>query len=187
MTFFTDNLNWILFNIVLASIPVSLVLLLRKKYHPFVHFGLLLLWLIFLPNTIYLLTDLQYLPYQVMRAGIVEQALLFVEYGLVAILGVTSYMFCLEPAKVIVKKLKIKRGNENIFYIVLHFIVAFGVIMGKVQRTHSWYVFTDFVRVMRDVKATISLPYLLMWVVFFGIIINILFFLFKKYFRVGVK
>lgn len=182
MKFFYDNLDWMLFNLLLAFIPLVLVYLLRRKAPPPVHFALLFLWFIFLPNTIYLVTDLQYLPYQIFRAGYFEQALLFIEYGLLASFGVYSYLYSLEPIELVIKKLRIKKGSENFFYIILHFLVAFGVVMGKVQRTHSWYVFTDPQRVVNDAMRTLSAPDLIFWVFFCGLVINGFFFTFKKYF-----
>jgi uncharacterized membrane protein len=182
MLFLYDNLNWMLFNLVLAFVPIVFVWLLRKKLHPFVHILLLFLWLIFLPNTIYLVTDIEYLPYQIFRSGIVEQALLFIEYGIIASFGVFSYLFSLEPAQLILKKLKFKKTNEKVFYIVLHSLVALGVVMGKVQRTHSWYVFTQPQRVVNDAKATLIASDLFFWVFFCAIVINSFFFVFKKYF-----
>lgn len=184
MIYLFDNLNWMLFNIFLSFIPIVLVVMIRKKFNIFFHLALFFLWFIFLPNTIYLLTDLEYLPYQIFRSSFYEQALLFIEYGLLASFGVFSYLYSLEPIELVIKKFKVKKGRENLFYIILHLLVAFGVVMGKVQRTHSWYIFTDPQRVLKDVIATISAQNLLYWVLFCAVVINGFFFLFKKYFPV---
>ncbi len=187
MIFLYDNLNWMFFNLMLAFLPLILVHFLRKKLNPPIHLVLLFLWLIFLPNTIYLVTDVEYLPYQIFRTGYYEQALLFIEYGLLAAFGVYSYLYSLEPIELVIKKLKVKKGNENVFYIVLHFLVAFAVVMGKVQRTHSWYIFTDPLRVVSDAIKTLSASDLLFWIFFCGVVINGFFFVFKKYFPVFVS
>lgn len=187
MPIFTSNLEWMITNVLLASIPMVLVLLLRKKQHPVIHYCLLVLWFIFLPNTIYLVTDLQYLPRQLLITVPFEQVFLLAEYIILTFLGIVTYLYALEPIELIVEKFHAGKENENIFYILLHFVAAFGVVLGKTQRTHSWFVFTDFSRVVRDVKNVISSPTLLMWIVIVGVIINILFFLFKNDFKIFKK
>ena len=54
--------------------------------------------------------------------------------------------------------------------------------MGKVQRTHSWYIFTEPMKVVQDIMLTLGNIELLTWVLVFGSMINIVFFLFKDYF-----
>lgn len=182
MLFLYDNLNWMLFNLALALVPIILVFLLRKKFPPFVRAALYLLWLLFLPNTVYLVTDIEYLPYQILRAGMFEQGLLFLQYAALAGFGVFSYLYSLEPIGEILKKYKIKGGSTNAIYITLNTLVGFGIVMGKVQRTHSWYVFTDPQRVVRDAVATASVSDLLFWVFFCAVVINGFFFVFRNYF-----
>lgn len=180
--FVYDNLNWMLFNLMLAIIPLALVCLLRRKQNSYLRFALLFLWFIFLPNTIYLVTDLEYLPYQVFRTGYVEQALLFTEYGILTFFGVFSYLYSLEPFELFIKKRKVKGAGKNVFYITLNTVVAFGVVMGKVQRTHSWYILTDLQRVINDAIRTLSANDLVFWIFFCAVVINGFFFVFKKYF-----
>lgn len=187
MTFLYDNLDWMLFNLVLALVPVLLVFFLRKKFHPLVRYGLFLLWFLFLPNTIYLVTDIEYLPYQVFRSTTFEQALLFIEYGILVSFGIFSYLYSLEPVELMFRKLKIKRRNIDFIYVVIHIAVAFGIVMGKVQRTHSWYVFTEPQRVVNDIRATLSASDLLFWVFFCAVAINASFFVFRRYFPALAK
>lgn len=182
MIYAIDNLSWIFFNIFLACIPIALTLILRNRLHPFIRALLLVVWFLFLPNTIYLVTDIEYLPNQVLRAGMGEQTLLFIEYVSLVFLSITSYMFSLEPVKTVLKTFRIRNNWEHIFYFSLNTLVAFGVVMGKVQRTHSWYVFTQTERVVRDISATLNSQYLLLWVVFCALVINGIYFVFRKYF-----
>ncbi len=180
--FLYDNLNWMLFNLGLALIPLVLVHLLKRKLNSALRIVLLFLWFIFLPNTIYLVTDLEYLPYQIFRTGYLEQAFLFTEYGILTFFGVFSYLYSLEPMEFFIKKIKGGGAGKNAFYIALHTIVAFGVVMGKVQRTHSWYIFTNPQRVVTDAIKTLSANDLVFWIFFCAVVINGFFFVFKKYF-----
>lgn len=183
MPIFAQNMSWMLFNTVLAFIPIILVVVLRYKLNFIVHLIIFFFWLLFLPNTIYLVTDLQHLPVQLLKSqSLIEQLLLLVQFSVLAALGVMTYVYSLEPFGVIFKRMRFPEIKREVLYIILNYIVAFGVILGKVQRTHSWYIFTDPLRVYHDVMRTITNVELLTWVLVFGSIVNVLFFLFKDYF-----
>lgn len=182
MPILTYNLSWMIFNSILALVPVMLTVMLRQKHPKPLYFVFLLLWFLFLPNTIYLITDLQHMPAQILRSEMNIQTILIVQYITLTIFGILAYIFSLEPVSNFLKKRKLTVGQTDLFFIILNFIVAFGVILGKVQRTHSWFVFTDPVRVKDDILATIADPPLLGWAFFMGIIINAVYFAFRKYF-----
>lgn len=182
MTFFADNFSWMAFNTILAFAPIILVVLLRFRLNTIVHLILFFFWLIFLPNTIYLVTDLQHLPYQILRVKMSEQLILIFQYSTLASLGVMTYAYSLEPISAIFKKLKLPEMKKEVLYILINYVIAFGVIMGKVQRTHSWYIFTNPARVVEDMIATATNTNLLVLIFLFGSVVNILFFLFKDYF-----
>jgi len=171
-----------LFNAVLAFIPIIIVVILRRRSPLIPHLLFFFFWLIFLPNTIYLITDLQHLPFQLLRAQMGEQLLLLLQYSLLTALGVMTYVYSLEPISVIFKRLKFPEIKKEILYIGINYVISFGVILGKVQRTHSWYIFTEPGKVVSDIYLTISNINLLTWVFVFGSIVNIVFFLFKDYF-----
>ncbi len=88
MIYLTFNLSWIVFNLILAFIPVLFTIALEKKLNRFVRFALLFFWFIFLPNTIYLVTDIQYLPIQFLMADLPEKVALLIQYGVVIFLGI---------------------------------------------------------------------------------------------------
>lgn len=122
------------------------------------------------------------MPPQLLRSSMGEQVILIFQYVTLAVLGVMTYVYSLEPVSTILKKLHLTYKSQDYLYILLNYIVAFGVMMGKVQRTHSWYVFTDPIRVIRDGITTLTTGELVLWVIFIGTIINFLFFLFRDYF-----
>lgn len=170
-------------NSVLALVPVVLVVALRHKVSRIAGLTLFFLWLLFLPNTIYLITDLQHLPAQLLKSkDMTGQVILIIQYVVLAALGVVTYIYALEPVRKYLKNSKKDVFVQNGIYILLNYIIAFGVILGKVQRTHSWYVFTDPVRVTGDIMATITQMHLIVWIIVMGTVINVLFFLFRNYF-----
>ena len=179
----TYNLSWITLNVFLAFVPVVFTILLRRRMHIVVKWFLLLLWFFFLPNTIYLITDLQWMPGQLLATEMPEQAVLFAQYIILTFLGIFTYFFSLEPIGRQVAKKKMKGLSKNMLYIILNCILAFAVVLGKVQRTHSIYLFLDIKRVIDDVLATLTSPILMMWVVVISIVINGIFFLCRKRFE----
>lgn len=183
MPFFIENFSWMALNSVLALVPVVLVVVLRHKVPRLANIILFFLWLLFLPNTIYLITDLQHLPAQLLKSkDMTGQAILIIQYVVLAALGVVTYIYALEPVRKYLKSSKKDAFVQNGIYVLLNYIIAFGVILGKVQRTHSWYVFTDPARVTEDIMATITQMHLIVWIIVMGTVTNVLFFLFRNYF-----
>ncbi len=182
MPIFAENFSWMSQNALLAFIPIVLVVILRQKLNIFVHLIFFFFWLIFLPNTVYLVTDLQHLPNQLLKAKDGDALILLIQYAILASFGVMTYVYSLEPVSKIFKKIHLPEVKREISYIAINYIIAFGVMIGKFQRTHSWYIFTDTKRVISDIIETGLTLELLGWVFVFGSIVNVIFFLFKDYF-----
>lgn len=182
MQIFSGNFTWMIQNAMLAFIPIILVVVLRRKLNIFAHLVFFFFWLIFLPNSVYLITDLQHLPKQLLNAEGGEQLLLLVQYAVLVAFGVMTYVYALEPVSTIFKRLRLPEVKREVLFVAINFIVSFGVIVGKFQRTHSWYIFTDPERVFRDIFDTAISLEMLGWVFVFGSIVNVIFFLFKDYF-----
>lgn len=182
MNFLVYNLSWMVFNVILALIPVLLTYILDFSINKYLRYLLIVVWFLYLPNSIYLITDLQYLPDQLIESGITEKLFLVIQYAVLIILGITSYMFSLKPFAKLIQKNKILRKNKEVLFVSLNFLVAFAVILGKFQRTHSLFVFTDPIRVVDDVLKVFSSMQLMLFVLFFGIIINIIYIYLRPYF-----
>lgn len=167
-------------NAVLAVVPVILVILLKKNFPHFIKMILYVFWFLFLPNTIYLVTDLQYFPKQFLDAFGIVQFILIVQYLFLTVLGIWTYFYALQPYKEILKSWKIKEKGYNLFYAILNFIIAYAVILGKIERTESWDIFLNPAKVIHDIMFLNSKPIQLTYVVIVGVIINIIYFKFHK-------
>ena len=168
-----------LFNIFLALIPVATAFFLRKKLHVVLKILLFAIWFLFFPNTIYIITDLQYLPYQLQNSSLTFQILLTIQYMVLIIIGIITFIVGFKAFENIVTKYKIKGSAKGLLYIGINFVFAFAVVLGKVQRTNSWDIFIDLPRVIRDIEKTIISTQLLFYVLLFGVITNIIYFLFR--------
>ena len=174
------NLSWMLFNLILALVPVALTLILDQKLSGKIRLFVLFLWLLFLPNTIYLITDLQYLPRQLVRIDQEQIPVLVVMYAFIAVSGIITFLYSLKPFENFISNNKQFKRNKTTLYMILGFLVAFAVVLGKFQRTHSWYVFTEPLRVINDVYLTLTSPQLMILVFILGIVINLIVFVYFK-------
>lgn len=174
------NVKWMSFNIALAFAGVLFALFfLRTK--GFLKFLFFILWVLFLPNTIYLATDMQYFLDQFIVADFLLKIILLGQYSLVFILGIITFMVGIKPLEKVLKY-QFKKDKEliNIANILINFTIAFAVILGKVERVHSWYVFTDPKRVIESSIKILSSQNLIILIFLIGILINLVFFQFKK-------
>jgi uncharacterized membrane protein len=177
-----DNLDWMFFNTMLAVIPVlaGLLTVLSRRWYMKVVFGIV--WLLFVPNTIYILTDIKHIPFNMSRASSgFDLMLLFLQYVVFVLIGIYSFLFAVYPIEHQLLSYRNKKHtfNIDIFLFILNFIIAFGVVLGRIQRTNSWEVFTNFEKVVMDVMDTLSSFQLVLFVIVFGVIANTLYFLLR--------
>ena len=147
---------WILWNLLLSAIPVGLVYLwtycirrysLKRNGIHWVAFSpLILMWIAFLPNTCYLLTEWRHFLFDDYFVGVREavegshvgmlrvarQGLFFVCYSG---LGVLALVFAIRPAELFLSKLKI---HKAVWMAPLFLLTSLGVYLGLVVRLNSW-------------------------------------------------
>lgn len=167
-------------NLILAFIPVILVAILNRKMPGFLRFVLFIVWFLFLPNTIYLVTDLQYFPQQFLDSNNFIQTILLSQYIILTILGFVTYLVAIKPFDQVLQYFKIKKGGFNFYYFILNFVISYAVVLGKVERTESWDIFLNPIKTFHDMVLAATNPTLLLYVALFGIFTNIVYFAFGK-------
>jgi uncharacterized membrane protein len=179
MPILIDNLYWMGWNIFLSFLPVIfgyLGIKYSKKKYSLLFF---ILWFIFFANSIYLVTDIQYLPTQFSINPLFD-FLLIVEYFVLVLLGVVTYFYSLLP---IIKFIEKGRKKLTFEIFLFNFVIAFGVILGKVERTESWDLILNPSKVIGDIIRTINSPALILSVILFGVVINLIYFAGRDFFR----
>ena len=146
MSIILYNVGWMIYNSFLAILPVGfgvLLLKLKQKYLKIV-FGFL--WLLFLPNTIYILTDLIHLIHQWHQVSPPFILLLLMQYILYDIVGFATFMLGFLPFEKLLQHEEVLKQRQTISIIILNFYIAFCLVMGRVERINSWDVFTQPIR-----------------------------------------
>lgn len=143
---------YILWNIVLAFIPLTISFFLlvfsqksTNKKIIFIIGGFL--WLVFIPNAIYITTDFVHLG--VVRAVpiIYDVALLFTS----ALLGLIFGLISISHIEHIIK-IKYSKNITNTLMNLIIFIISFGVYLGRFLRFNSWDIFAKPVVFLNGLK-----------------------------------
>lgn len=178
MEIFYANFWWMIPNLALASLGFVFGLLYLHSKSSLLRIPLSILWMLFLPNTIYLLTDLEHLFVQLAEVGRQDWAILIIQYTVLIALGILTYFAGMWPLEKYFKKRKTK--NYSWVFLVFNFAIAFAVVLGKIERTHSWYVFTQPLEVLDDIIHVLTSPMLITVVILFGILFNLIYFTFRE-------
>jgi uncharacterized membrane protein len=183
------NINWMSLNILLACLGVifGLVFVYFKDW--WIKIPLFILWILFVPNTIYLVTDLQHFPRQFYAAPtMAEQIILFFQYTLLFTFGIATYLFAMYPLHILFPIFR-RRPNPLFMPVVAIFntLIAFGVALGKVERTHSVYLFTQPGRVFSDITALLMRENAIITIIVFSLLCNLIFFSFYAIFVKQLK
>jgi uncharacterized membrane protein len=176
--------DWILWNLVLAFIPLVLTIWIFRKHH---HWKRPLWWILFvtyaafLPNAPYLLTDIIH-TIDVVRSdfSIWSIVLVFIPVHVVAIIsGFQSYVLCV----ILQSRYLILKGQSrwvNLSELLTHMLCAVGIFLGRFLRLNSWDLVTSPRDVIRSVLNTLTTrqPILVILVTF--LIITVLYWITKQ-------
>jgi uncharacterized membrane protein len=174
---------WLLWNLFLAYIPYALTswLSLRpemaKKNHSFLLF--FVVWLLFIPNTFYIITDLFHLGgYRAVPLWF-DLFLLFSFAWNGLLLGVLSVR---QMEKIMVQRVGLTR--EWLFLYPIMLLNALGVYIGRYLRFNSWDVVTDPVQLLKDIADLILHPfqYRMAWAMVscFSVLMTLMYITLKK-------
>ncbi|MCB0650657.1 MAG: DUF1361 domain-containing protein [Saprospiraceae bacterium] len=137
-------------NLFLAWIPFLIAYHLERIRNAFqvkmVIWAFLLVWLLFLPNAPYLVTDLVHLKYRPPLPLWYDMILLFSFAWTGLLLGFFSLVFAGEFwAKYIHPR------TDGLFVFCSLLLCSFGIYIGRFQRWNSWDILTDPANLIRDI------------------------------------
>lgn len=177
--FYTGSTSkfFLIWNIFLAWIPLLALIPLTKK----TRIGssiLLIVWFVFFPNTLYLITDLKHL----------NHSLPFLEYWLdlmilclTAMIGLLLGVYSLYMGQ---KKMEVL-FSKQLSYIVISALIllsGFGVYLGRFPRLNSWHLFTEptdlWITIAQSVQTLHDKPAHIFFVGLFSFTIGVLYSIF---------
>jgi len=171
-------LNW---NLFLAFIPwgLSSLLIIYPKMQKKIFLIIILpLWLLFFPNTIYILTDiihLRHTNYHIFWYDlflVLSFALTGLFLGLISLLDID---------KILTKYFKVR--IRSLIIIAIIFVSSFGVYLGRFLRWNSWDIINQPFALLYDVAHNIIFPlqHIKTWMVtiLLGILFNIIYWTIK--------
>ncbi len=170
------NILWMAVNVFLAFIPVAAGFLMLKNKSKIIKILAGIVWIIFLPNSIYLLTDITHFFEDAPK---LKGDLLYFDlflYLMLVVFGILTFILSVYPFEKVFTK-KTKKGMKSNLKILfgLNLLVGFGMVLGRFQRTNSWEIFTNTKRVVMDTLHTFSSLELMIMVVIFAVLCQIIY------------
>ena len=175
------NFSWMIYNSFLALIATGLGFLIFLVNGKFLKIVIGLLWFIFLPNTIYIFTDLEHFIKQWHQVGHAFLPLLTLQYTVFEAVGIITFLFAFFPFEKIIKITKFFKSHTILSLILFNFLIAFGMVLGRVERINSWDVFANPSAVIISAYHVLSSFDLLGLTILFGFLCNFIYFLFRKH------
>lgn len=150
---------------ILALIPIVFGILMYRNKNIIAKAAFGIVWFFFLPNTIYLTTDIIHFFEDARKiSGIFLAIDLFLYLSLI-VLGVVTYIMAVDPFERLLFKNKTKKQREQnlpLIYI-LNFFVGFGVVLGRVHRLNSWDIVINTEQVIYHTLETLrSIPLMIL-------------------------
>lgn len=143
---------FLVWNLVLAALPLLFAVLLRKRlattsWLVWQNLALTSFWLLFLPNSFYLVTDLIHL-HQTYEVNIYYDVVMFMSFIVNGfILGYMSlYLVHVELAR------RVRRRDAHIIVLLVLLLVSFAIFLGRFLRWNSWDVFLHPAGLLFDVS-----------------------------------
>lgn len=158
-------LNW---NIFFALLPLDFAIIVNISKRRSIQIIFSLLWLLFYPNTMYMITDFIHLQYVGIGLTVRMQYFNYAVLAAGVFMGVVLGMLSIE----LMLKHYFNRRYE-ILQLVLIFglslIASVGIYLGRFLRLNSWDVFTQTHRVARLVVSSTSMHMLAFVILFAGV------------------
>lgn len=180
MEIILDNTIWMTLNTALAVFAVVCGWIVLKAKSKIVKMIFSIMWILFLPNTIYILSDIIHFILQLSSAGNMTIVALSLQYLLLMSIGILSFVYGVYPLEKLLRLKRFKITEIYSYIIIFNFIIIFGAFLGRVHRLNSWDVFINPSTVIDGIKYTIFSFELMISVLIFSLIASFIYFLLRK-------
>ncbi len=149
-------LLFLLWNLFLAAIPYSLSTIIKTDFRlrrsNLKNLGIIIIWLLFIPNTFYLITDFVHLnPSNLYRY--------IFDFALLSSFTIAGFYFGILSIHTIYKQIQFFYSNtiSRIFLISISYLCAFGIYIGRVLRFNSWDIICNPFSLIKSILDSIFL------------------------------
>jgi len=175
---------FLIWNLFLAGIPwiISTLLILYPKLRKRLIILLIFsgIWLLFIPNSFYILTDLFHLNYKNLAPIWYDLVLIFSFAWAGIILGFAT----LKDAEKILSE-RMNKKLIPVFITFILFLISFGIYLGRILRWNSWNILNEPEGLLQDIKERITDPFdhPATWgmTILVGILLNLIWWSFKYF------
>ena len=167
------------FNIYLALLPVIFSLYLFEMPYKLISWIAGIIWFLYLPNTIYVFTDLHHLIEQWSYVDNVGKIILLVQYTILEIVGLSCYLLAFYPVEIILGRIKFLKKYSLQMVILLNIFIGLIMSLGKFERVNSWDIFVNPQFLLSSTLNFLQSYEMLAFGIFFGLFANFFYFLFR--------
>ncbi len=167
-------------HIIPAILAVTLGFLYIKIRWVYLKVILGILWLLLLPNTAYIFTDVIRITLHWNSANTLTRTALIVQYVVFELIGLVTYLLAMLPFESMINSWYFSKKKQIAAIILLNFFIGFGMMLGRTGYTNSYVVFTQPTKVILTAMNIVTSLNLLGLTIIFGIVCNCIYFLFRS-------
>lgn len=175
--------RWMIWNLFLALVPLGLsILLFRRPILPLVVWVLgVVVFVAFLPNAPYVLTDLIHLPGEMQDtpSRLINTIVILPKYLLFVLIGFEAYVLSLINVGYYLQERRLRHWIVPI-ELVLHGLSAIGVYLGRFERFNSWELVHHFPKIFRSMVENLANDRSLLFICLGFVGLSTLYWLFKQ-------
>jgi uncharacterized membrane protein len=180
MDIFAFNLSWMTYNLYLAVLPVIFAWFLFKMPNKFFTAIVGFLWLLYLPNTVYVFTDLHHLVEQWPGVNAIGKAILILQYTILEVIGLICFLIAFYPLEKILKQYRLAEKQIIYSVVMMNFLIGFALVVGKFERVNSWDVLLNPMFVVTSTIQVLSSYQMVGLIILFSLFSNFFYFLFRE-------
>lgn len=139
-----------------------------------------IIWLLLIPNTVYIFIDIERITLHWNSLNMVMRIALIFQYICLETIGIVTYLLAILPFESIIRSRHFSHSNQKMAIVLFNLLIGFGMVLGRIGYTNSYVVFTQPLKVFSAAFHIITSLDLMGLTIVFGILCNIIYFLFRN-------
>lgn len=174
----SHSVPWVHVTPAFLAVIVAFLYLKTKKVYLKMLFGIL--WLILIPNTAYIFIDIERITLHWKLLTTFTRVMVILQYIIIEIIGLATFLLAMLPSEKILHDWNLSKKKQIAIIVLFNFFIGFCMALGRTGYTNSYVVFTQPIKVFFAAVHIITSLELLGLAIFFGILCNFIYFLFRN-------